>query len=198
MTLACERDDATAGDQVVRLEGVTWAAYERLLRERGESSAPRITYLEGTVEIMSPGIEHERIKSMIACLVEAYCLERGIRFTPYGSWTIKKKAVKRGAEADECYVFGAPKRPRRPHLAIEVVQGRGGLSKLEVWRRLGVRELWLWRRGRLTLHRLRREAFEEIERSLVLPDLDLELLVRFIHRPTAYDAITDYRTALRA
>jgi len=33
--------------------------------------------------------------------------------------TLKKKAKRRGVEADECYIFGT-KRRDRPHLAIEV------------------------------------------------------------------------------
>ena len=40
-------------------EGESFAAYQRLLEVRGDRSAPRITYLEGTVEIMSPSRTHE-------------------------------------------------------------------------------------------------------------------------------------------
>jgi hypothetical protein len=83
-------DDDSAGDRdhFVRLHGVSWADYQRLLRIRGDHSAPRITYLEGEVEIMSPSRSHESIKSFIGCLVEVYCIHHDIEFTPYGAWTL--------------------------------------------------------------------------------------------------------------
>lgn len=49
-----------------------------------------------------------------------------MRFSPYGSWTLEKKDVERGVEADECYVFRAVAEPERPDLAIEVVWTLGG------------------------------------------------------------------------
>src|SRR3712207_8398185 len=52
-------------------------------------------------------------------LFRSWCLDRGIDFTPFGSWTLKEKKHQRGAEADECYIFGTKNR-NRPHLAIEV------------------------------------------------------------------------------
>jgi Uma2 family endonuclease len=145
------REDEPTEDHFVQLEGVTWDDYERLLEIRGDSSVPRVTYIEGVVELMSPSIDHEHINSVIGRLLETYCLERGIRFTGYGSWTVKQRRVRRGAEADECYVFGVTrqKKPRRPDLAIEVVWTSGGLDKLDVWRKLGVPEVWFWQKGRI-------------------------------------------------
>jgi Uma2 family endonuclease len=154
-----------------------------------------LTYLEGTLEIMSPSREHERFTSFIGCLVEAYCLERGVRFTPYGSWTLKEMTDDRGAEPDECYILG-DEDADRPHLAIEVVWTSGRLDKLEIYRKLGVREAWYWRKGHIQPHVLRGERYEAVAKSEVLPDLDLDLLTRFLDRPTAYDAIREYRAAL--
>jgi len=105
-----ERDDAPTGDQFVHLRGVSWEDYERLLEMRGDHSAPRICYLEGTVEIMAPSRDHEGIKSWIGCLVEVYCLEVGVEVRTYGSWTIKERREDRGVEPDECYVFGTGRR----------------------------------------------------------------------------------------
>jgi hypothetical protein len=89
-----------------------FVGYERLLAMRGDHSAPRISYLEGEVEIISPSRDHEVIKSRIGRLLEAWCFDRGVELTPAGSWTIKKKAKRRGAEPDECYIFGTEKRRR--------------------------------------------------------------------------------------
>lgn len=191
------RDDRPTEDHVVLMSGVTWEDYERLLEIRGDKSSPRFTYLEGVLEIMSPSRDHQTIKSLIGCLVEVYCLERGIRFMPVGSWTLKEVREERGVEPDECYVFGGADTDR-PHLAIEVVWTSGRLDKLEVYRKLGVQEVWYWQKGRIQPHALRGGRYEAIDSSEVLPGLDLDLLTKFLDRPTAYDAIRDFRAALTA
>lgn len=198
LALAADRDDLPHEDHFVVLRGVTWADYQRLLEVRGDRSAPRITYLEGRVEIMSPSRSHESIKSLIGRLVEAYCLERDIEFSTYGSWTLEDKDVNRGVEPDECYVFGRVADPKRPDLAIEVVWTSGGLDELEVYRLLGVREVWYWRRGRITPFALRGESYEELPASEAVAGLDLAELAGYLDRPTTSSAIRDYRDALRA
>jgi Uma2 family endonuclease len=183
-------------DHIVQLHGVSWADYLRVLKMRGDHSAPRIAYLEGELEIMSPSRNHESIKSLIGCLVEVYCLEHDIEFSSYGSWTLKDRPKKRGAEPDECYVFGEVKNPKRPDLAIEVEWTSGRIDKLEIYRRLGVREVWYWRKGKLEPYLLRGERYRPIPRSKVLPGIDLSELVSFLDRPTTSRAMKDYRASL--
>lgn len=192
------RQDAPQEDHFVVLRGATWADYERMLELRGDHSAPRITFLDGSVEIMSPSRSHESIKSAVGCLVEVYCLETGIEFSKYGSWTLKDQEVSRGAEPDECYVFGTVPEPTRPHLAIEVVWTSGGIDKLDVYRLLGVSEVWFWRRGKLTPYILRGENYEEAAASTALPGIDLDELASHLDHPTTSGAIRAYRDALRA
>ncbi|HEX7080421.1 MAG TPA: Uma2 family endonuclease [Gammaproteobacteria bacterium] len=183
-------------DHYVHLHGATWADYERLLVIRDESAVPRITYLEGTLEIMSPSLPHESIKSTIGRLVEVWCLEHGVEFSAAGSWTIKDKREEAGAEPDECYIFGPVGNRERPELAIEVVWTHGGLDKLGVYRRLGVPEVWYFRDGRIEVHVLRGTRYEQTERSEALPGIDLEQLASFLDRETTSRAIRDYRAAL--
>lgn len=185
-------------DHLVVLHGATWADYQRLLELRGEGSTPRLTYLEGRLELMSPGRRHELVASMIGRLVEAWCLETGVGITPYGRWTLERKELERGCEPDECYVLGAEDEPALPDLAIEVIVTSGGLSKLDVYRPLGVREVWFWRAGVITLHALRRDRYEAIPRSEVLPGLDLDLLLRFLDVRPMTRAVEEFRAALRA
>lgn len=194
--LSEQRDDTPVEDHIVRLHDVCWEDYLRLLDMRGDRSAPRIAYLEGEVEIMSPSRTHEAIKSLIGCLLEAYCLDRGIPFSTYGSWTLQSADRSRGAEPDECYVFGTGE-AERPDLAIEVVWTSGRIDKLEIYRKLGVAEVWYWRKGHIQPYRLRGERYLAVAGSEVLPGLDLELLTRFLDRPTTYQAICAYREALR-
>lgn len=192
-----ERDDRPVEDHIVFLHDLSWGDYERLLEMRGDCSAPRISYLEGEVEIMSPSQTHEGIKSTLGRLVEAYCLERGIPFGTYGSWTLKSPDRTRGAEPDECWIFGDVPGDR-PHLAIEVLWTSGRIDKLEIYRKLGVAEVWYWRLGRIEPYCLRGERYVPVTASEVLPGLDLELLAGFLDRPTTSEAIRGYRQAIQA
>lgn len=175
------------------LDGATWGDFQRMLEIRGDRPVPRIAYLEGVIELMSPSQPHEALKSWIGCLVEAWCLEKGVEFSPYGSWTLESKETQRAVEPDECYVFGDDPVGRPPGLAIEVIWTSGGLDKLEIYRKLGVREVWVWRRGRLAVHALRGESYQEIPASEVLPGIDLNQLLSCLDHPTASQAIRAYR-----
>jgi Uma2 family endonuclease len=170
-------------DQRVILHGVPWSHYEVLLALRGEASVPRLTYLGGELELMSPSQDHERIKKLLARLLETYALAKTLPLNGFGSWTLRNALRERGAEPDECYVLGDATGKDRPDLAIEVVWTSGSLDKLAVYAGLGVGEVWFWREGRIEVYVLRVGAYARLERSALLPDLDLELLARFL----AYD-----------
>jgi Uma2 family endonuclease len=189
-------DERPREDHYVVLRGATWADFQRLQEVRGDRSAPRITYHDGVLQIMSPSRTHESIESILGRLLEAYCLDEGVRFGTYGSWTIEDETLDRGVEPDECYVFGDVPEPTRPDLAIEVVWTSGGIDKLEAYRGLGVREVWFWRRGALTANLLRDGEYVEGERSELLPGLDLDELASFLGGPITSDAIRAYRAAL--
>jgi Uma2 family endonuclease len=184
-------------DHIVLLRNATWSDYQRMLELRGERPVPRVAYLNGVLQLMSPSREHEEIKSMIGNLIEAWCLARGVEFRVFGSWTLENREEERGVEPDECYVFSDDADPKQPDLAIEVIWTSGGLDKREIYRALGVKELWFWRRGKITAYALRGGRYEEIPASLVLAGIDLAQLVSFLDRPTASKAIRDYQAALR-
>ena len=181
------RDDQPMGDQCVHLRG-TFGTYEALLEARGEKAVPRISYLEGRLFIVTPSNEREAFKSLIGCLVETYCLCAGKRFKTVGSWTIKDPRVDRGSEPDESFVFDFVDRPVRPDLAIEVVWTSTGIDKLEIYRALGVPEVWTWKKGRISIHVLEGERYLEVPSSRVLPGIDVGELTRFLDRPTTFDA----------
>jgi Uma2 family endonuclease len=183
-------------DQRVVMYGIPWSLYEAQLAVRGEAAVPRIAYLEGTLELMSPSKDHERIKSYLGRLLEAYALERGIDLSPYGAWTLKSAPQESGAEPDECYIVGGDQARESPHLAIEVVWTSGGVDKLEIYRRLGIGEVWTWRDGRIEVHVLRDNRYVESDRSALFPDLDLPRLASFLDRPTVLQAVRAFRDTL--
>jgi Uma2 family endonuclease len=182
-------------DGRVILHGMGWWQFEAMLAIRGDQAGVRLAYLEGALEIMSPSTTHEIIKTMIARLLEAYAEERGILFNGYGSLTMKNAPKERGAEPDECYVVGSKKAD--PDLVIEVIWTSGGLDKRRLYAGLGVRELWEWRRGKITVYGLRDGAYLALERSELLPDLDLDLLTSFLETDDQTASVRAFRAALR-
>jgi Uma2 family endonuclease len=189
--------DPRSFDNRVILHGVSWDVYERILEVRGDHGGVRLTYLKGALELMSPSNDHEYIKKTIARLVEAYADELGIDLTGIGSWTVKRRELERGAEPDECYLLGRMEGHDKPELAIEVVWTSGGLDKLEVWRGLGVGEVWFWEEGAISVHLLRDDRYEVAPRSELLPSLDLALIARLATSDNQSAAVRELRRALR-
>ncbi|MBK5968081.1 MULTISPECIES: Uma2 family endonuclease [Thiorhodovibrio] len=191
-------------DHRVFLRDASWGDFETLLTMRGERSVPRMAFADGVIELMSPSSQHEHLKSLIGRLTEAYMLEQGIDFSPFGSWTLKQEKQQAGVEPDECYVLGhldvqEAAAAKRPHLAIEVIWTSGGLNKLEIYRRLEVAEVWVWRRGELKPYVLKEGHYQLAEQSTVLPGIDLDRLAQFLDGyPFASAAIRAYRATLSA
>lgn len=185
-------------DQRVQLHDIRWQDYESLLAMRGENSGTRLTYLDGELELMTPAIDHETQKTLLGRLIETYAEERDIELQGCGSWTVRTEAKTRGVEADECYVLGVwSEPPTIPDLAVEVIWTSGGIDKLEVYRGLGVPEVWFWKDGALRIYCLEREAYVQTQRSRLLPGLDPDLIVRFMAYPSHTRAVRGFRAALR-
>lgn len=181
-------------EQRIVLYGVPWEAYVSF-RDALDRPGIRMTYLEGTLEIMSPSGTHEVSKSQIGRLLELFCLERGIPLYAYGSTTLRKKKKQRGLEADESYRRGED--GRVPHIALEVVVTRGAIDKLDVYRGLGVREVWVYEKGAFTVFVLHGDAYSPAERSEVLPEIDLLVLARHVAMPDQHAALLLYRDEIR-
>ena len=185
-------------DQRVRLHGIDWEGYESFLALRGEQSGTRVTYLNGELELMSPSINHELLKTTLGRLLEAYAEERGIELSGYGSWTVKSAKDKLGVEADECYVVGLRDAlPTIPDIAIEVVWTSGGIDKLEVYRGLRVPEVWFWQKSALQFFLLQDQGYLASARSRLLPDLDPALIARCMGESSQTQAVRALRAALR-
>lgn len=186
----------TADERIV-MYNVPWSHFEVQLAMRGDASSPRMAYLDGALELMSPSKGHERMKSYLGRLVEVFALERNIALSPYGGWTLKGAPELAGVEPDECYIVGPDQDKERPDLAIEVIWTSGSIDKLEIYRRLKVGEVWFWKEDALSVHVLSAGRFQAAERSALLPGLDLARLCTFLDRRTATEAMRDFRDALR-
>jgi len=192
-----DHDDTPVGDQIIVLQGRSWSDYQRMLELRSDGKVPRLAYFEGQLEIMVASQARLALTSRISHLLAVWCLHKGVDFAAYGSWTLEDKQLSCGVEPDECYVFGSEPMAHRPHLALEVVWTAGRLRKLEIYQKLGVREVWFWRKGRLLVHDLNTDPRREAVMSGILPGIDLAQLCSYLDRATTSDATRDYRAALQ-
>lgn len=181
-------------EQRVLLDGVSWATYV-MLRDSVDSPGVRMTYLEGRLEIMSPSRAHEVEKTQIARLLELFCLERDIPLFGYGSTTFRKEDEARGLEPDECYARGNDKPV--PDFALEVIKSHGAIDKLEVYRGLGVREVWLFEDGEFRILELQGAAYVSIANSSVLPEAPLARVAHYALYADQHRALREFRDELR-
>lgn len=176
------------------MSGRTWTDYEALLKVRGDKSRPRLTYLDGAVELMSLSRDHEGIGWLLSRLLETYMLEAGVTFRGLGSSTFKV-AGQAGLEPDSCWLVGSGNAlADRPDLALEVHWTNGGLDKLSIYRNLLVPEVWVWRDYMIDVHVLTEQGYEVRSRSTLLPDLDVNLLLRYLDRPGSSETLVTFRT----
>jgi len=172
----------------------SWNEYVRL-RDAFDRPGLRLTYLEGTLEIMSPSPEHELWKKNIARLVELYAHVRGIDLYGYGSTTFRKEASLRGAEPDECYLIGK-KLADYPEIVLEVIHTSPLVDKLDVYRGFGIAEVWVFRDGRFTIHALTTSGYDVRTSSSLVPGLDFDVLATYAVRDDTPVALREYQKQL--
>lgn len=176
------------------LTGISWSQLESLESAFVGVAGVRLTYIDNYLEIMALSQEHEEIKSTIGLLLETYLLEKQIRFYKRGSATLGDRKIAAKKEPDESYNLITKK--EIPDLVIEVIISSGSLNILEIYRRIGVPEVWLWKDSLLQIYCLQ-ETYQKSEQSQLLPDLSLIELNKYINYLDQYDAIIEYAQSLR-
>jgi len=180
----------------VVLYNVTWDTLEKLDADL-EGTGARLTYLDGFLEIMAPLSDaHEEPKNTLGQLLEAYMRLKGIRFYGRGSTTIGMKELGARKEPDESYCLGD--RRTVPDLALEITVTSGGINVLEIYRRIGVAEVWFWEDGVISVHCLRSTGYELVRQSELLPELDLRSLEFHTRMADQYDAVNAFIQTLQA
>ena len=84
-----------------------------------------------------------------------------------------------------------------PDLAIEVSSTHGAIDKLEVYRGLGIREIWLFEARRFRVLVLRGDRYDAISASEVLPEVDLLRIAHWASQPDQHAALRAFRAELR-
>jgi Uma2 family endonuclease len=183
-------------EQRMVVHGVSWKDYV-LLREALDTPGLRMTYCEGTLELMSPSRKHEVDKTGIARLIELYAFLRDLPLNGYGSTTFRLEAKERGAEPDECYALGrVMKDGEFPDIVLEVIHTNPLLDKLYVYQGFAVPEVWLFRNGAFELYALENGEYELIQTSRFFPSIDFALIARLAQYDDQQQALRELRSSI--
>jgi Uma2 family endonuclease len=184
--------ESNAGSVV--LHNLTWDVLEQLDEALADTGA-RFIYLDGSLEIMAPPSEaHEEPKKTLAQLLEAYMRIKGIRFYGRGSTTLGLKALGARKEPDESYCIG--ERKPVPDLALEITVTSGGINVLEIYRRVGVPEVWFWEDGVISIYCLRDDGYELVNGSELLPELAIRSIEFHTRMADQFDAVNQFIKSL--
>lgn len=177
--------------QHILLEGVGWDTYQSLLKDLEANSGKRLTYNQGTLEIMVPLPPHEGYKKLIGRFVEAATEETATEIRSLGSTTWSRQDLAKGLEADECYYIQNEPLVRGkqeidldedppPDLAIEINHTSSSIDRLGIYAALKVPEVWRYDGARFTILTLQGEQYAAQETSQVLPTINQVDLARFL------------------
>jgi Uma2 family endonuclease len=203
--------DEETWPQHLVLNDASWELYEQLLKEVGDQNL-RLTYDDGVLEIMSPLPEHETVKKVVGGFIEIAALVLKIPMRRLGSTTFKRKSLRKGTEADECYYIQRAKdvaRKKRidlqrdppPDLVLEVYTSYFTIDKRRIYAAMGVPEIWSYDGGELHILQLKRGKYEARETSAVLPFLkraDLQRFLGMLETEEETEVLNDWMDFVRA
>ena len=166
----------------ITIPNLSWLEFENILEELGQKRNLRLAYSQKCLEIMSPSPEHERAKILISDLVKIILRVKGKSWEALGSTTFKNKIMEAGIEPDECFylenyqaVIGKDRLDLDidppPDLAIE--SDITSLTEISAYQGLGVPELWIYGKGKLTIYVLQEKEYQESSFSPNFPDLTI-------------------------
>jgi Uma2 family endonuclease len=179
-------------EQRVLLGNISWSTY-LALAESADNPRGRLAYDQGFLEIMSPSMLHESIKSLIGRMIEVFSLEMDIDIRTVGSTTFQRRDLEKGLEADECYYIQSAAAVRGveaidlaihppPDLAIEVDISRSTQIKLGIYAALPVGEVWRCDGQQIHVLIWQDGTYLEGDASVVLPGFPIAEATRVLQQ----------------
>lgn len=190
---------AEAAEPGTVLHGITWKTYLKL-RDNERNYHTRMTYLDGTLILMSPEHIHDSKSRRLAMVVDQVTDALDIPCHGTATTTLRRKGDRprkgSGKEPDYGFYFREKEPLVRtkedidldvdppPDLAIEIDNKADSSRALKLYARLSVPELWRYKPRTKTLWfgRLAGGHYEPIQRSLNLPRLTPNLVVQALEQ----------------
>lgn len=156
-------------DILVTLYGISWSGYICLLDALEEASWCRLSYCDGVLELMSPGIPHEEISENAGEIIKEYCFQQNIKCFALRSADQKNKKGKKGKQPDSSYAL--KDRKKIPDIAIEVNITSGSIKDLTIYEGIEVPEVWMFndKEKKIQFFILEEGEYVEVYKSKYLP-----------------------------
>ncbi|MFB2936009.1 Uma2 family endonuclease [Aerosakkonemataceae cyanobacterium BLCC-F154] len=190
VTVPIKTIELTPGSHIT-IPNLSWQDFEQILIDLGEKRRSRVTYFQGTLEIMSPLALHERPHRIIAYILTTILDIQGRNWEDFGSTTLKRPQIA-GIEPDTCFYIQNADRMKGctnldlkqyppPDLAIEAdVTSKTTLNAYEV---MGVPEVWIYRNQQLKIYLLSDKGYTETSISPTFPNLPIiELIPQLVQK----------------
>lgn len=195
-------EDAT--DRRVVIPLVDWETYEKFLDALGER---RIfaTYDGVSLELMFPSPIHEVWRYLLSRFISILAEELNIPYRAYGMTTWRRRQLKRGLEADDCFYFRSVKAilgkldidlriDPPPDLAVEIEVSRSSLDRQGIYADLGVPEIWRFDGDKVHVCSLQpNHEYEELPNSPTFSGLDMNRVPDLIQQDPNEDNLALYR-----
>ena len=197
----------------LRLSGIDWQTYSRLLFAFAEKPSIKLTYDRGELEIMSPRLDHDDDGRFLGRMVLVLTEELGLPVKGGGSTTLRRRLKKRGIEADDCFWIANAQRMagrRRldlrtdppPDLAIEVDVTCSSLDRLSIYASIKVPEIWRLESDVLTFYAFGPDGrYTAIAHSRTFPQVAPADLLGFLQKARKADdenaVIREFREWIR-
>jgi Uma2 family endonuclease len=207
------RSSRAAGEGTV-LHGIAWKTYSQL-RDNPRNHHVRMSYLDGTLFLMSPQFIHDQSGWRLALVVDMVAWVLRIPHQGTATTTLRRKGQGRrkgsAKEPDFGFYFRDNDLRMRnkhdidldvdppPDLAIEVDHKADSARALKLYAKLGVPEVWRYKPAtkELWFGRLVGDAYESVDRSPNLPRLTTALVVQALEQAERLGE-SDWKPWLRA
>ena len=172
---------------------VSWEDYQQLVAEANNQNGVRLTFAQGSLEIMSPLPIHEKYKEFLLRLMDRLSTLMGFDLESLGSTTFNQEWLDNGVEPDTCfYIQNAPKIIGKnridlavdppPDIAVEIDISHRSTTKLKIYEELRVPEIWLYDERKLQILWLSETGYIDSPTSQSFPFLTSEALTQFLER----------------
>lgn len=176
--------------QRVTLRGITWQTYKQLLTELGDRRTSRLAYTHETLEISMPSDRHETHKKLLERMIETLTEELDFPTKSFGSTTLNREDLEKGAEPDSCYYIQNVSHIQGrtinlaidppPDLVLEIDISNPSSQRIEIYRQLGVPEIWQYSDSTVQIYHLQAGEYRSCDFSPTFAIASTDVINQFL------------------
>ena len=174
-----------------------------MLADIGDRGSVRLVYDRGVLEIRMPSDLHEAINRLLARIVGTLAEELDLPLKEFGSVTLNRSDIKKGAEPDSSFYIQNADRIRGnkidvsvdppPDLVIEVDITNSSARSFNVYQQLGIPEIWRYTNGSVKIFQLQDGNYLQCEFSAIFVMISGDVLEHFLDMSATEDSISIVR-----